>query len=177
MENLLCYLADRALDKDDVDHACGVLNQYFPPLDETDDGMARYDGPRRPLEKGVLNAITVGHLASFKLRAANVSFELPLKLFEDIAVALFHLPPHPRHHNREYIFFGLERLLRSVELANLLPVLRCLTVPVGLSFVWQWVEDDLKRAIWRRGTYCHKDDAALVFDICVAFPDANMEYM
>lgn len=180
-ENMMCYLADRALDKKAVMGAISVLEDYANGLAVPNPANPTpFRWPRRPLEKTLLNAITVGYLSLFATRAASVCYEPPPQLFEDIVDELLNHPPLD-FDDRVYIDTGLDILLSRVKLANLLPVLRCLTrlkyegdCPEDANYVGQWLHNVFMESHCKSGVWLHREDAAAFVVICTSFPNVNL---
>lgn len=182
-ENMMCYLADRVLDKTDVVMASSVLEDYADGLAVSDPANPTpFRWPRRPLEKTLLNAITVGHLSLFATRAASVCYEPSPQLFEDIVDELKSYPPLASDLDR--VDRGLDILLSRVKLANLLPALRCLTLlkyenddPECANYVDKWLHDDFVESRCRSGVWFHREDAAAFVDVCTSLPDVEIDHI
>lgn len=180
-ENMMCYLADRVLDKTDVVAATSVLDDYADGLVVSDPANSTpFRWPRRPLEKTLLNAITAGHLSLFARRAASVCYEPSPQLFEDIVDELKSYPPLAS--DLDFVDRGLDVLLSRVKLANLLPALRCLTLlkyemddPVWKNYADKWVDDHFVESRCKSGVWFHREDAAAFLDVCTFSPEVDTD--
>lgn len=180
---MMCYFADRLLDKNDVEAADLVLTDYAKDLSFPANDEQKHCGwPRKPLEKTLLNSTTVNPSA-FAMRAAFVCYEPPLRLFDAIAQRL---RGNVHHRPMDYEIFctGLNILLGRVKLSNLLPVLRCLenlerdaANTEEVEFVANWLHENFVDALTESQVWFHVEDAAYFVDTCTSFPGADLDDM
>lgn len=175
----MCYSADRVLVKADVHDAFSVLEGHYDRLKVLSHGThSPFQWPRRPLEKSMINAITVNFLPFFVSHAASYPYEPSLNFFERILNERCHSPA-PLSENND-VMVGLDSLLDSVQLVNLLPVLRYVDAfinrqrwPGAPDYIREWLKSSLANIHCKPRIWCRTEDAAIFVDILMAFLDVD----